>query len=262
MSFDTSPAIIGYKAIGDGPQKVIVMHDWHGDHTTYDPILPYLDGKNFHYIFADLPGYGLSSEYTVPVNIQKIASNVIALVDYLDWPRFHIVGHSLSAMIAQYVAVLAADRVTSLTAICPLPASGSLASDDALRFFASTANDDDAFRRLIGFLSGQLSDGWMDAKRNRSRLSSTSEVKMQYFHLFRTDFSAELSGSNTKVNLILGDHDPGLDEATLAPLFRNWFSNLSLNVIPNCGHYPMEEAPPYFVSILEKFLTRTSVSPS
>lgn len=259
MKDDTSSTIIGRKTVGNGPQKVIMLHDWHGDHTLYTPILPYIDGNTFHYAFADLPGYGLSRGHAGPASIQQTASTIIALADELDWPRFHIVGHSLSAMIAQYLAVLVPNRIVSLIAVCPIPASGSLASDDALAFFASTARDDDAFRRLIGYLSGQLSKGWTEAKRIRSRLASSPEVKMQYFGLFRTDFSQRLLGSATKVNLILGDHDPGLDEATVAPLFRQWFDDLTMETIVNCGHYPMEEAPPYFATTLERLLIKGTI---
>lgn len=262
MSHYTSPTVIGHNTLGCGPHKVIVLHDWHGDHSTYDPILPYLDGDKFRYAFADLPGYGLSRDYPVPAGVEQLASAVIALADALNWTHFHIVGHSLSAMIAQYVAVLVPERVVSLTAICPLPANGSPAGDDALAFFASTASDDDAVGRLIGFLSGQLSNGWMEAKRARSRAASSPEVKMQYFGLFRTDFSEKLPGSTTKANLLLGDHDPGLDEATVAPMFRDWFNDLTVETIPNSGHYPMEEAPPYFATILERLLMREAISPS
>nr|WP_187299759.1 alpha/beta hydrolase [Methylobacterium sp. B34] len=254
--------IIKHFPLGHGPQKVVVLHDWHSDHTVYDPILPYLDGKVFHYAFADLPGYGLSHDYAVPSDIEQIAATVIALADSLEWYQFHIVGHSLSAMIAQYVAVLEPERIASLTAVCPIPASGSFANDDALAFFATTTEDTDAFHRLIGFLSGQLSNGWREAKWVRSRLASSPEVKMQYYPLFRTDFSRRLFGSTTKVNLILGDHDPGLDEATLAPVFRSWFRDLAIETVSNCGHYPMEEAPPYFATTLERLLIREAVKPS
>lgn len=41
-------ASIGDTAHGTSPEGVVVMHDWNGDHTTYDAILPYLDGVTVH----------------------------------------------------------------------------------------------------------------------------------------------------------------------------------------------------------------------
>lgn len=158
---------LGHDSVGHGPQKVIVLHDWHGDRTTYDPILPYLDRDSFQYAFADLPGYGASCDHPVPAGVEPLARAVLALADGRGWRHFHLVGHSLSAMIAQCAAMLAPERVASLTAVCPLPASGSPADDEALAFFAATAGNDDAFRRLMRFLSGPLADGWIEAKRVR-----------------------------------------------------------------------------------------------
>jgi 3-oxoadipate enol-lactonase len=247
---------LGHDSVGHGPQKVIVLHDWHGDRTTYDPILPYLDRDSFQYAFADLPGYGASCDHPVPAGVEPLARAVLALADGRGWRHFHLVGHSLSAMIAQCAAMLAPERVASLTAVCPLPASGSPADDEALAFFAATAGNDDAFRRLMRFLSGPLADGWIEAKRVRSRAASVAEVKMAYLDLFRTDFSAKLAGAATRANLILGDRDPGLDAATMAPLFGRWYADLAVATVRNCGHYPMEEAPPGFAAILEQLLVR------
>ena len=40
-------ADIGYALVGDGPEHVLVMHDWNGDRSTYDAVVPYLDGAHF-----------------------------------------------------------------------------------------------------------------------------------------------------------------------------------------------------------------------
>jgi len=55
---------IAYTRHGNGPEGVPVMHDRNGDHTTYDPIIPYLDGSVFTYAFVDLRGYGKSRDMT------------------------------------------------------------------------------------------------------------------------------------------------------------------------------------------------------
>ena len=34
---------LGRETIGDGAARVIVLHDWMGDHRNYDPMVPYLD---------------------------------------------------------------------------------------------------------------------------------------------------------------------------------------------------------------------------
>lgn len=35
----------------------------------------------------------------------------------------------------------------------------------------------------------------------------------------------------------------------MAPLFGRWYADLAVETVRNCGHYPMEEAPPGFAEI-------------
>ena len=37
--------LLGRLTIGDGPERVIVLHDWRGDHRNYDPMVPYLEAR-------------------------------------------------------------------------------------------------------------------------------------------------------------------------------------------------------------------------
>jgi hypothetical protein len=34
---------LGHSVYGQGPEKVLVFHDWMGDSANYEPIIPYLD---------------------------------------------------------------------------------------------------------------------------------------------------------------------------------------------------------------------------
>ena len=69
---------LGFTLHGSGPEHVLVMHDWLGDHTNYDAILPYLDSTAFTYAFVDLRGYGLSMHLAGAVTINEIATDSFA----------------------------------------------------------------------------------------------------------------------------------------------------------------------------------------
>ena len=45
-----------YRLYGNGPEHVVVMHDWNGDHSSYLPTLCYLDDAAFTYAFVDPRG--------------------------------------------------------------------------------------------------------------------------------------------------------------------------------------------------------------
>jgi hypothetical protein len=80
-----TPSTICYTLIGSGPEHVLVLHDWNGDHSNYDPILPYLDGATFTYAFADLRGYGKSKQLTGVYTVGEISNDCLRLADALRW---------------------------------------------------------------------------------------------------------------------------------------------------------------------------------
>ncbi|KUZ83073.1 alpha/beta hydrolase [Burkholderia ubonensis] len=251
---------LGYVQYGDGPIRVLVMHDWLGDHSSYDEVMPWLDGHAFTYVFADLRGYGQSMSLDGEFTVEEIAADCLMLADRLGWTRFHIVGHSMTGMVTQRIACDAPSRITSAIAICPVSAAGNRLSPDALAFFASTIEDDDALRRLFSFVTGGLSDGWALRKVRQSRFAVSSACQRRYLEMLTTaNFVDDVRGLETPYLVIVGDKDPGLDSEAMRRTFLAWHPNAELHVIPNCGHYPMQESPPYFATVIEQFLKRNAV---
>jgi pimeloyl-ACP methyl ester carboxylesterase len=164
---------IGFTKFGSGPECVLVTHDWNGDHRIYAPILPYLDKNSFTYIFVDLRGYGKSKKITGEYTINEIASDCFAVADRLRWREFHIVGHSMTGMATQRMAADAPARIESAIAVCPMSAAGSQLDDETFGFFASTTENDDAFRQLIQYVTGgRLSVRWAEAMLRHNRHST------------------------------------------------------------------------------------------
>lgn len=250
-----TPAHLGYVRHGQGPEPVLVLHDWLGDHRNYDAVLPYLDGSAFTYVFADLRGYGESIELTGACSVEEIAADCLALADRLGWSRFHLIGHSMTGMAVQRIAADAPARIKRAVAVCPVSAAGNRLDADAKAFFASTAENDDALRRLFRYVSGGLSGRWADVKLQQNRSVVSAACRAGYLDmLVHTDFVDEVRGLDIELLVIVGDKDPGLDEAAMRRTFLAWHPRARLLVVPNCGHYPMQECPPYFATVIEAFL--------
>jgi pimeloyl-ACP methyl ester carboxylesterase len=233
------------------------MHDWLADHSSYDAVMPWLDGRTFTYVFVDLRGYGQSINMGGEFTVEEISADCLALADRLGWRDFHIVGHSMTGMITQRLAADAPSRVTSATAVCPVSAAGNRLSPDAQDFFASTIEDDDALRRLFRFVSGGLSDAWAERKVHQSRDTASSACRRRYLDMLVTaNFVDDVRGLETPYLVIVGDKDPGLDAQAMRRTFLAWHPNAELHVMANCGHYPMQECPPYFAAVIEGFLKR------
>ena len=68
--------------------------------------------------------YGESRHLLGEYTPREAASDVIELADNLGWSEFHIVGHSMSGMLAQRVVLDGGTRVKSAILNTPVAASG------------------------------------------------------------------------------------------------------------------------------------------
>lgn len=254
-STNADTARIRYTLHGNGPEGVLVMHDWHGDHTNYDDVLPYLDGATFTYAFVDLRGYGGSMDIAGEYTVGEIARDCLRVADALGWQRFHVLGHSMTGMATQRIAADAPSRIKSAIAVCPVSAAGNPIDDATFGFFASTTDDDERFRSLLRYMSGGLSEQWEFAKLRRNRQTVNPACRLGYLTMFaRTRFVDDVRGLPTPFLVVIGDHDRGLDRDAMNKTFLAWHPNAELVQIPNCGHYPMQECPPHFATVIERFL--------
>lgn len=67
---------------------------------------------------VDLPGHGSSPVAREPFGVDELATAVLALVDEVGGGAFHVAGDSLGGAVALELAVVAPDRVRSLTMFC------------------------------------------------------------------------------------------------------------------------------------------------
>jgi pimeloyl-ACP methyl ester carboxylesterase len=79
---------IAHKQIGSGKEKVLVMHHWMGDSTSYDSMLPYLNTDDYTYVFVDLRGYGRSKEMQGAYSVEEASADAMKLIDSLAWNKF------------------------------------------------------------------------------------------------------------------------------------------------------------------------------
>ncbi len=255
-----SPAgatIVGHGTVGTGPEAILVMHEWMGDHSNYAGLLPFLNGKDFTYVFADLRGYGWSRELAAAYTAEEAAADMFALMDRLGHQRFHVVGHSMSGLIAQAMAAKGRDRLKSLIAVTPVPASGFKTDEVGLQKLAAIVDADDAMRGAIkARVAQRYTDGWVDYKLAIARNATGREAMLGYLKMFTgTDVSAEVAGLDLPVLLITGADDiPFYQEATERPKFEQAYRNLSVERIENAGHYPMLQTPPLLLAKIEAFV--------
>lgn len=252
---------IAYKQIGSGKEKVLVMHNWMGDSTSYDSMLPYLNTDEFTYVFVDLRGYGRSKDMRGTYSVEEASSDAIKLIDSLAWDKFHLIGHSMSGMIIQKIAVDNPSRVKSIVAITPVPACGSPAPKEMMGFFEGAAlnNDEAAMQCVNTMTSNRYTKTFAKNMVTDLRQRSTSEARLGYLKMFSyTDFSESVKGLSTPILVLFGEYDFEGSEACMRNTFLNWYPNIQLECCKTSGHYPMIETPVALVAVIEKFLSTHS----
>jgi pimeloyl-ACP methyl ester carboxylesterase len=102
---------------GSGPQVVVGLHGWSGDHRTFEPLNPWKPDSASILSF-DLPGYGRSPEpntWTLPAIAKDVANDIAAL----KAERITLVGNCSGAIIGLHVARLLKEQVERLVLVDP-----------------------------------------------------------------------------------------------------------------------------------------------
>jgi len=113
----TSAALGGYRihyAEEGRGFPLLLIHGLAGDHAAWTPQVAAWK-ERFRVIAPDNRGAGRSSQVDEPVSTGDLARDMLALLDRLDVDRAHVIGRSMGGAIAQHMALLAPQRVQTLT---------------------------------------------------------------------------------------------------------------------------------------------------
>jgi len=258
-----SRAILGYTTHGQGSEKVLLLHHWMGDATSYDPLIPYLNQDRYTYVFADVRGYGSSQHLSGAYSVDEVAADAFDLADSLGWTDFHVIGHSMSGMAVQRMLVddwiSGAKRITSAVGITPVSADGYPADEGTKKFLWDLIHQRELSEQGLLMLTGQrLSPVWARLRATRHLQISTKEAVQGYYRMWlNTNFSEEVRSAKigTPLLVIGGRQDLlGFQAEHLRKTLGAWFENAEFTFITDAGHFPMDETPVYLASLIERFL--------
>jgi pimeloyl-ACP methyl ester carboxylesterase len=247
---------LGLEIVGSGPRRLIVLNDWLCDTSTWQSAQPYLDPARFSWAFADLRGYGRSRGRTGSFTLVEAASDVLALADALGWPRFSVIGHSMSTYVAMHLGQHAPERVERVVLITPGPPRG-FGADEAWLAGAQASTRDDTTRveTVRARFAERLSRGWGEHKCRRWLETSDAGAAASYIALFARDgLSTPQAPIRSPVLAITGEEDaPAMRKDAVVENLTPLCANLEVVALQECGHYPMQEMPPRTVSLVEHF---------
>lgn len=250
--------IIGHTHLGSGTEKVLMLHGWFGDHAVWEPTFDSLDKDSFTYLFMDYRGYGQSIDMVGDYSMKEIARDAITLVNELGWERFHIVGHSMGGMAMQRVILDLEDptRVKCAVGIDPVPACGGQLDEQTWALFSGAVENDENRYNILDFTTGNRnSPHWINYMVERSHETTTDNAFGGYLTAWaRESFMDEVQGLQTPMLICIGEHDHAFTREAMQGTFLEWLPNAELHVIPNAGHYAMQETPVNLATIIDTYL--------
>jgi 3-oxoadipate enol-lactonase len=246
---------LGHCRVGNGPAMCVVLHEWLGDHVNWEPTLPYFDLTRHTLVFMDLRGYGWSRGVSGSYTLEEATGDVLRTADRLEISRFHLVGHSMSGLIAQNIALAAAARIQSVTLFSPVPPTGFHADDAAMKALNAVIEDNEAAARAINArTSSRYGAGWMQRKLRIARDAATIEAMRGYLRMFTTEaITADTHGLAAPMHVVNGAQDIAFYRGDASHnAFAAAYPAATYEMIDDAGHYSMLETPVRVASIIEK----------
>ena len=113
---------ISYEVAGEGPPSLLCMHGWAGSGRYFDAMIEHLDLTRRRAVTFDLRGHRQSDAADDGYTLDQIAADALAVADAAGLNEFLVVGFSMSARFAQYLALVAPERVLGLILVAGCPA--------------------------------------------------------------------------------------------------------------------------------------------
>lgn len=120
-TLDGPKGAIAYSSSGTGT-PVILLHGFPQTRAMWHVIAPKL-ARDFNVICPDIRGYGASAKPAGVENysFREMGSDILHLMDHLDIPSAHLVGHDRGARVSHRLALDAEARFKTLTLMDIIP---------------------------------------------------------------------------------------------------------------------------------------------
>jgi len=227
-----------YEIHGEGT-SLILLHGGLGNAGYWKNQIPVLS-KQYMVIAVDSRGHGRSTSSEQPIGYALMASDVVALMDYLGIKKAHILGWSDGGIIGLDLAINHPDRLNKVVAY------GANYNPSGVR---SDVSESEKINDYIEKATKDYQTLSPDPTRWDAFLENIGQMWAS-----EPDFTAEQLGSITVPILILdGDNDEFVntehtkDMAGLIPTAK-------LTLIADTGHFAVFEKPEEFNKVVLKFL--------
>lgn len=256
-----------YEFAGDGP-LLVLLHGFTGSLENWRSHVKVLS-EQYHVLTVDLPGHGQTDAPDDPTRyqMQQTAADLVALREQLDFHPAHLLGYSMGARLALYVAVTYPGQVRSL-----ILESGSPGLATEAERQARVRSDEGLADRIEQDGIAAFVDYWEQIPLFASQQNLSADVRLRLREMrlqnCQTGLANSLRGMGTGVQPSLWQRLNELNMPVLllagaldtkfvgiAQQMYDWIPNARLVIVPDVGHTIHLEAPAVFQAHVLEFLS-------
>ena len=214
--------------------------------------------KHYRVIIPALPGFGESHNVKSLDSINKMARQIIDLLDQKNIDNFNLIGHSMGGMIVQEITKLIGDRVNKL--ICFATGSigeipGRFETIDETREKLKKDGIEVSFSRVPKkwFVKGDKDKNYYLCKNAVKDVSlETADNALLAMKNWRG--KENLKNIKNETLIIWGDKDTSYNFDQVDTLKKN-IKNSRLEIFKDCAHNVHLEQPDQFNNLVQKFIS-------
>jgi 3-oxoadipate enol-lactonase len=250
---------IAYSRLGTGSHTLLFMHGWGGSGAYFGQVLEYLDLTDVQAILYDLRGHGDSDKVESGYDLDRFAKDALAVADHAGVGKLVVIGFSMSAKFAQYLACLEPERVSGLILVAGSPVSAIPFPAEIQADWVNRAGNCEPLMEITRMFTTQpvkpeVIERWgVDAvKVPRIVLDETLNMTLQ------TSFTDQLHRAKMPALVVGGIHDTiftpdTLHNGVVAPLPQARLALL------DCNHEIPIEQPQQLALLIQAFLAGLGV---
>ncbi len=214
--------------------------------------------KHYRVIIPALPGFGESHNVKSLDTINKMARQIIDLLDQKNIDKFNLIGHSMGGMIVQEITKLIGNRVNKL--ICFATGSigeipGRFETIDETREKLKKDGTEVSFSRVPKkwFVKGDKDKNYFLCK-NAVKDVSLEAADNALLAMKNWRGKEDLKNIKNETLIIWGDKDTSYNFDQVDTLKKN-IKNSRLEIFKNCAHNVHLEQPDEFNNLVQKFIS-------
>ena len=230
-----------YEEAGEGEPLLMVM-GLGTDHLGWMLQVPEFS-NHYRVITFDNRDVGQSKQADGPYEVADMAGDALALADHLELDTFHLVGMSMGGAIAQEMALLAPERLRTLTLIVTFGGGGNWGVERA-RLWAEIRGMIDRDTHLDWLLLFGMSEQFYDAPErveySKQLLRANPHPQSAEAFQRQVEASGRHEARERLPQIAVPTHVIGAEHDTLVPV---WKSKEIAQLIPGATYSVMPRAP-------------------